>query len=754
VAQLSGGTCGSCGGGLGADARFCPGCGAAVPKFCGMCGALRTSQARFCPECGFGFGDGSSAALTAPPAAPVSAPPIPVPVAPAPGARSPRRPIPPVALALAAVVVLVAGALGSGIVKLPGAANGTGTGEPAAPSGPVQSPPPIDNLATPAQGTLTLADSSAVQAIPLDANGASTTVSAPGQPWDGLKIDIPAGAWSGSTLKITAQQIKGSTFGDLITPISPLYTVSGGEGMAPTPVTIKIPATIPADSFAMGFFYDAATGHLEGMPLLAEDATSLTVATEHFSGYFGSLVNRALLPKTIDSGFRPGKDDWQFQNHGSYIFPSGNCSGQTLTEAWYYLERRLKNDGSPLYGLFDNDGGVKTPNLWQDDSKGYRLASVAQVQSEYGDKNNATAKWFGSWWQEHADDLQYNAFRYAMAVTGEPQLVNLFTDTVGHAMLVYRVAPSGLFVADPNYPGGYRLIPYDSSTSTFGSFLTAANATDIAEGKGINFTMFIYAAMTAFVDWPTLAADWAAFDAGTIGDSLFPAYRLEAMDANNKWVPLVDGFRTANPALPVRVVDTQHKGVANMSIYFGTSDELIRAQAVQTSIDLEEGSNPLGFLIQGNKPGDPLSWIDFVRLTVIVGPAVSPTIAAGRWHKNKTVPLKGTDGSTDGEVTDRNMEDGSTPTAQWGPPPDDVSPGGDWTTELTVTANATLSVYCDYYIGSEAHHQEWIITSPGTKTLTFTFPAYASNVEFNGFVVKATAGDVSDTWTYYYQWTH
>jgi hypothetical protein len=25
-------------------------------------------------------------------------------------------------------------------------------------------------------------------------------------------------------------------------------------------------------------------------------------------------------------------------------------------------------------------------------------------------------------------------------------------------------------------------------------------------------------------------------------------------------------------------------------------------------------------------------------------------------------------------------------------------------------------------------------------------------VDFYGFVVKATAGDVSDTWTYYYQW--
>ena len=161
MAQSSVGTCRSCGGPLTANALFCPECGAAIPKFCGMCGAPRTSQARFCPGCGFGFGDGfgdgfgfgfgdeSSAALTAPPAAPVSmlAGPMSATPGPAPacaGAHSRRRPVPPIALALAAVVVPVAGALGTGIVKLPSSAIGTGTGEPAGPSGPVQSRPPID----------------------------------------------------------------------------------------------------------------------------------------------------------------------------------------------------------------------------------------------------------------------------------------------------------------------------------------------------------------------------------------------------------------------------------------------------------------------------------------------------------------------------------------------------------------------------------------------------------------------------------
>jgi hypothetical protein len=513
------------------------------------------------------------------------------------------------------------------MVKLPG----TGTN----PSASVQSPPPIDNLATPAQGTLTLGDSSPVGAIPLDASGASTTISAAGQPWDGLKIDVPAGAWSGSTLQITAQPITDSSFGDLITPITPLYTVSGAEGMAPAPVSIKMPATIPDDSFAMGFFYDASTGRLEGMPLLAEDATSLTVATEHFSGYFGSLVKRALLRTMIDSGFRPGKDNWQFENDGTYLSPDGICAGIVLTEAWYYIERRMKGDGSPLYGLFDNNGAQKTPYLWEDDSKGIRLASVALAQYDANSGPGTIDEFFKSWRGLGFDTLQYNAFRYAIAVTGEPQLVSLSDaqNENGHAMLVYRVAPSGLFVADPNYPTGWRLIPFDSQSGKFGTYVSASNAKDIAEGKGTTYVNFVYKAKTALVDWATLGADWAAFDAGTIGDGIFPEYRLEAADQNGNFVPLVDGFRTANPTLAIRLVDTQHKGVERMVIYPGTSADYMVDGPSQFSVELKEGSNPLGILIQGSKTGGQDSWVDFVRLTVIVGPAASasPSSGAGQY---------------------------------------------------------------------------------------------------------------------------
>jgi hypothetical protein len=779
-----------------------------------MCGAPRTSQARFCPGCGFGFGfgDGSSAALTAPPAAPVSAPPGPAPVLPTPepvryvaaapvaGARSPRRPIPPVALALAVVVVLVAGALGTGIVKLGGAATTAGTS--AAPSGPVQSPPPIDNLATPAQGTLTLGDSSAVETINLAANGASPTVSAPGQPWDGLTIDVPAGAWTGSTLNVTSQPITNSSFGGLVTPVSPLYTVSGADGMAPAPVTLKIPAVVPADSFAMGFFYDASSGGLEGMPLLAEDGTSVTIATQHFSGFFLSMVKLALLSPKIDSGFRPGKDDWQFENDGSYITPGGNCAGQTLTEAWYYIERHLKAGADRLYGLYDNNGSDKTPDLWQDDSNGYRLASVAQSQLNSAWYVTKADEFFPNLRDLRLDALQYEAVHYAIAVTGEPQLMFLWDSQGGntHAMLAYRVAPSGIFVADPNFPAAWRLIPFNPSSGKFGTYLSGTSASAIAEGKGVTYTRFVYAAKTALVDWSTLGADWAAFDAGTIGNGTFPSYSLEAVagqddQGNDIWVPLVNGYQTANDTLAIRISDPSKAANVLMEVYRGTSStpEEVPAHR-QVTIDLSAGENPLGILVVGIRPQMTTSdYVDFVRLTVIRGPAASASAATasaatasaanasaatgGHWVLTSTTSRLGGPGtlsysygtldSSSGQIVVHGNPDLGARvldgTASWNPPPASIAPGDVWNPTLSVQATCSADAQPSWPAMAVSVDGETPVVASATcgqgsgsvmQSEQFGPPLNAND---NVLEIQVSGGDISspdgsDAWTYSYQW--
>ena len=141
---------------------------------------------------------------------------------------------------------------------------------------------------------------------------------------------------------------------------------------------IRVPVNVPAGYFAMGFIYDASTKQLEGMPLISSDSDSITVGTRHFSDFFISMISKTLLNKDIDSGFRPGIDDWQFTNRGSYISPGGHCEGQSLSALWYYCTRP-DGTNARLFGRYDNNGNQPvTPGFWYDDSFGYRFASVIQ----------------------------------------------------------------------------------------------------------------------------------------------------------------------------------------------------------------------------------------------------------------------------------------------------------------------------------------------------------------------------------------
>ena len=690
---------------------------------------------------------------------------------------------------IAVVALLAVGAVGTGVFRLPGMTGSTTPGAASSAADPVESPPAIDNLATPATGTLTFgADATVIATLPLTGDAASVTVTAPGKAWDGLVMTVPAGAWPGATLKVSAQPIEGSTFGDLVTPISPLISVAGAEGMAPQPVTLKIPVTIPADSFAMGFFYDGS-GRLEGMPLLAEDGASVTVATEHFSSGFISAVKWSLLPTKIDSGFRPGKDDWQFPNYGSYISPTGNCTGQVLTEAWYYIERRMKDGAGSLYGLFDNNGEEATPTLWQDDSDGYRLASVAQKQymDRYHGDQNSLAHFFVGWRTSGFESLQYNAFRYAIAVTAEPQIM-LIWDTQyesGHSILVYRVTPGEIIVADPNFPAAWKRVPYDAATGKLGPYLSALSRKEVESGNPKTYVVFVYAAKSAMNDWPSLTADWAAFDAGTIGDGIFPAITLRIV-GDSGWVPLVDGYRTTNEYVMLGMEDqVQAPSWVSLDIYHGTGNNEVSKDARGRQFQLLEGDNHLGFFV---REGDNSKFIDFVRLNIIYAPTATTSGGPGRWAQTATTPAGGSNAtsyskegekmtieSSSGRVSVSYNYDGpphrnEVSSFSWTPPPGSAATGDVWISDLSAQGTCSFDIDEQGWGGSVSWIAIW--TDGGVKSTkmsesagvdcqhasgslqtSWTFPIHD---EFSGDTLEITvsAGDSngSDDWTYTYTW--
>jgi hypothetical protein len=318
---------------------------------------------------------------------------------------------------------------------------------------------PAAEPATPAvTGSLTLATSAPLAGQTIGAGGGTIKIAKGGDPLDGLTITVPAGTYTADVaFTVSERAISGSSFGAGITPISPLIGIdNGGVVAGGDPVLVTIPATIPTGATVVGLYYHGDGGMLDPLPVTSSDAGSVTIAAAHFSDIFLALLDKAVIPATVDSGFRPGVDDWQFTNYGSYVAPGGHCEGQVDSEIWYYVNQRLGAGASPLYGLYDDNGGDKTPTLWQDDSDGYRLASVVQA----GPHTNP-AVWGSYSNLDSSGTLTYDLLRLGIGLTGEPQELAIWDAAEGHGhdIAVYRVTPTRMYVADPNYPGACARSP-------------------------------------------------------------------------------------------------------------------------------------------------------------------------------------------------------------------------------------------------------------------------------------------------------
>ena len=484
----------------------------------------------------------------------------------------------------------------------------------------------------------------------VDTSGGMVVVSKPGDPLDGLVIDVPSAAYSGNTtFSVSSAPITSQTFGSDITPVSPMIYVDDGGTYSNELMYIRVPVQVPSGDFAMGFIYDAATKQLEGMPLISTDSDSVTVGTMHFSNFFISTISKSLLNNNIDSGFRPGIDDWQFTNYGSYIAPDGHCEGQSLTALWYYY---TQPDGKDLclYGRYDNNGNQPaTPSLWQDDSRGYRFCSVVQkdistaVQNDISSSSFANDLWMNlggkKWVQENnrwkivdvpgiGDEATWDLFAYSMEATQEPQLVCIWSkDDGGHVMICYRIKDGNLYIADPNYPNPpdntERRIEYKD-----GKF-TPYKLGDQA------FETIQYYAKSTVVPWDQIAQHWAEFKDGTIGDDVFPAYTLYYQDANGKLQELKDGYVSSSNK--IWIVADFGKDVGVTSIY---RDGGLLPKDAKFNIDLNPGDNKLGIYVQ-KEVGNAFKYVDFQYINVLYnGLTIDPPILNGDVNKDYTFTAK------------------------------------------------------------------------------------------------------------------
>ncbi len=462
--------------------------------------------------------------------------------------------------------------------------------------------------------SITLEKSVTAASVTVSTTGDTIKITDAGSPLAGMSVVIPPASYQNSkNFIISYAPIKKHTFGEDFNPATPLITINNGGEYSEELIEVTIPVDIPSDYFAMGFYYDGNTGKLEGMATIAQDSSSITVATRHFSDFLISMIKKTQLKSDIDSLFRPGIDDWQFVNNGSYIAPNGHCAGQAMAAAWYYVTQPDGKDLA-LYNRYDNNGNKPdTPALWQDDSYGYRFCSTIQQDIDW-------AGFAFKFWRNQRginDDLTYNLFRYSMQLTGEPQMVGLTKEGVaGHAMVCYRIKDGKLYIADPNYPGNLdRRIEYEANQLK--PYESGANRAEIEAGKSISFDKIGYTGKTSIIDWNKINQRWTEFKAGTIGNDRFPAYTVTYKNEDGDYVELKDGHVASSNLMSFGVNATFSGSIR----IFRDGKEL--PFDTKFNITLKPGNNLLGFYIEGRLNAgtaqESFAFVDFKYINVLYG---------------------------------------------------------------------------------------------------------------------------------------
>jgi hypothetical protein len=519
-----------------------------------------------------------------------------------------------------------------------------------------------------------------VSSTSVGTGGGTVSVDEPGTPVDGMEIIIPEYSYaSGQTFKISYAKVTGHEFGENFNPISPLITISCDGGYAAELMSVTIPVVIPEGSVAIGFYFDEVTGKLEGIPVESATSNSITLLTRHFlSGNMLSSGSSSLKSKTaetnkgasiiissisesvlklktvISSGFKPGVDDWEFVNYGSYIAPYGHCLGQSMTAMWYYFEKK-SSDGN-LFNKFSDNA-----NLWQDNARGYRFSSV--IQKDIKDGDLAEFFWKHIDRNQGLDKLKLYSIAGAMLVTGEPQGVNIFRQTgknaigipkySGHAVVCYQVAINEglLYISDPNKPGIGQSIEFKNNK--FEPYIAKQNGNAASDP----YPFITWYAKTACIEWNLFENRYAELSDSTIGNrapNTFPAYTIWVKGKVNS--VLKDGLSTNNDTLMCFVecpaaaegFQVEGKNCISFDLFDTNGTDIRRWTNGKGWVILKPGLNKIGFYMRYTNPevvdpdgSQPDTFIDFKWFNInYTKLEISPSPVTGEPEQELTITAR------------------------------------------------------------------------------------------------------------------
>jgi hypothetical protein len=361
--------------------------------------------------------------------------------------------------------------------------------------------------------------------------------------------------------------------------------------------------------------------------------------------------------RSVDSGFRPGTDDWEFENAGSYAAPTGHCSGQSITMMWYYTEQRQKSAVPALFNRFDNNGRNPARQFGRDNTLGYRFASVMQNLDRWD-----------AYWQTGGSAISYvsapntfREFKYSMLLTGEPQFVYITRTGGAHAIVCYEVSDTTLWIADPNFPGKERMITLNGTT--LGPYTSGQSSTDIQQNGVRIYPGIHYIAKSAMFSWPALAAEYAKVKDGTIGTGSFPSYQLLVIVTNDDGTEETYTLDAGTNA-KVQRLDLKGKSVqiwpksstpaangGNIIVYSPDGSVLKTRPTNLNPLILEEGSNLLAVELASQKTN---SWVGFDWLDLNYQPASpsattapatpAPAAQSGQHYTSRTYAISAAPG--------------------------------------------------------------------------------------------------------------
>lgn len=373
------------------------------------------------------------------------------------------------------------------------------------------------------------------QNIPVQ--GGTVIIGSGGGILEGMKITVPSGAYNEETeMEISYAEIESHEFGELFNPVSPLIEIKNGGKNASELMNLHIPVSGDPETYKMAFYYDKATGELEGISVVRSGVGFIDISVRHFSFVVITEIQKQLL---IDGGgfhtlFDPKINGWSFVNYGTFPEYEGICAGMSIGAAYYY--KNFKSQ-LPLNSFFDNDLlWFPTKEVWEDDATGLQFAtSIHRIQKSFWDHD---IKNIDSIISASPEDRLFNIL-YALLVLNQPQLIYVDDPAATHAHMIvafgYEINGQEvrINVYDPNFPNQESTINYDLSTHTFAPYTSAQNAYAMQNNQLFSYRRICFIPFSSVMTTDEMNFLWQKVQNKTIGQGIFPAMKIFAVPKDN-----------------------------------------------------------------------------------------------------------------------------------------------------------------------------------------------------------------------------